>query len=537
MSPSAHADSFARDHLPAREAWPELRFERPELRFPERLNCAAAILDRRARGAWSGRPALVTPDATWSYRDLLLQANRIAQVLVEDMGLVAGNRVLLRAPNNPLLAACWFAALKAGAVPVPTLPMLRAGELATVLDKARISHALCDARLHEELETARRRCPALKYVGYFGHGGADSLERGARAKSGEFANADTAADDVALIAFTSGTTGVPKGTMHFHRDVIATCECFPRHTVGMKSGDLVAGTPSLAFTYGLGGLLHFPLYFGAASLLVERYTPESLLETASRMRVTTLFTGPTMYHALAALAGSYDLAGLRACISAGEALPVATRAAWERATGVKIIDGIGSSEMLYIFIAAAGEDIRPGATGKPVPGYRAAVLDAQGEPCAPGVVGRLAVKGPTGCRYLADPRQAEYVERGWNFTGDAYLVDEEGYFHYQSRTDDMIISAGYNIAGPEIESVLLMHPAVAECAAVGWPDERRGEIVKAYVVLRRGHAGDATLVKTLQDFVKQHIAPYKYPRAIEFMGDLPRTETGKLQRYKLRAHA
>ncbi len=537
MASTAHIDCFARDNLPPRDQWPELLFERPELQFPQRLNCATAILERQALGPGGSRPALLTPEATWSYRDLLQQANRIAHVLAEDMGLVPGNRVLLRSPNNLLMAACWFAALKAGAVPVPTLPMLRAAELVQVLRKAEISHALCDSRLRDELEAARPQCPALRCIGYFGGDAEGSVERVARDKPAEFTNVATAADDVALIAFTSGTTGVPKGTMHFHRDVIATCEGFPRHIAGLRSGDLVAGSPSIAFTYGLGGLLHFPLYAGAASLLVEQYTPQTLLETLARSHVTVLFTGPTMVHALAEHAGDYDLKHLRTCISAGEALPVPTREAWERATGVRIIDGIGSSEMLHIFISAAGKDIRPGATGKPIPGYRAAVLDGAGEPCPPGVVGRLAVKGPTGCRYLADSRQSEYVRGGWNLTGDAYLVDEDGYYFYQSRTDDMIISAGYNIAGPEIESSLLTHPAVADCAVVGWPDDKRGEIVKAYVVLRQGHAADAALARALQDFVKQRIAPYKYPRAIEFMPSLPRTETGKLQRYMLRAHA
>jgi len=537
LSASAHRDSFARDNLPPREQWPDFLFELPELQFPERLNCAAAILDRQALGAHGSRPALLAPGLVWTYRELLAQTNRIAHVLVEDMGLVPGNRVLLRSPNNPLMAACWFAALKSGAVPVPTLPMLRASELVQIVQKAQVSHALCDARLAEELEAARPHCPTLKVLGYFGNDAADSVECIARGKPRDFANVETAADDVALIAFTSGTTGTPKGTIHFHRDVIATCECFPRHIVGLRSGDLVTGSPSIAFTYGLGGLLHFPLYAGAASLLVEHYTPETLLEMVSRSRVSVLFTGPTMVHSITEHAAPRDLQGLRTCISAGEALPLPTREAWERASGVRIIDGIGSSEMLYIFISAAGKDIRPGATGRPIPGYRAAVLDENGEPCPGGVVGRLAVKGPTGCRYLADVRQADYVRNGWNLTGDAYLTDADGYFHYQSRTDDMIISAGYNIAGPEVETALLMHPAVADCAAIGWPDEKRGEIVKAYVVLKEAHAASASLARALQDFVKQRIAPYKYPRAIEFTISLPRTETGKLQRYKLRAPA
>ncbi len=537
MYRSGHADGFARANLPPPDQWPEFLFELPELRFSERLNCAGEILDRQALGAHGARPAIVTPELTWTYRELLEQANRIARFLVEDMGLVPGNRVLLRSPNNALLAACWFAALKAGAVPVPTLPLLRAAELVQVLRKAEISHALCDVRLRQELEVARAQSPSLRCVAWFGDDAADSVERVARGKPAEFANVETAADDVALIAFPSGTTGVPKGTMHFHRDVMATCECFPRHLVGMRSDDLVAGTPSIAFTYGLGGLLHFPLRAGAAALLVEQYTPETLLETLQRSRASVLYTGPTMYHTLAEHAAGFKLDALRTCISAGEALPVPTRQAWEAATGVEIVDGIGSSEMLYIFVSAAGRDIRPGATGKAIPGYRAAVLDDEGRPCPPGMVGRLAVKGPTGCRYLGDERQREYVAGGWNLTGDAYLADADGYLYYQSRSDDMIVSAGYNLAGPEIESALLLHADVAECAVVGWPDEKRGEIVKAYVVPRQGRAADAALVRELQDFVKQRIAPYKYPRAIEFADRLPRTETGKLQRYLLRAPA
>ena len=364
MSFSAHLDTFARDNLPPQALWPEFLFELPELQFPPRLNCAAAILDRQALGSHGPRPAILAPGLVWTYRDLLRQANRIAHVLVEDMGLAPGNRVLLRSANNPLLAACWFAALKVGAVPVPTLPLLRAAELVQVVRKAQISHALCDARLAGELEAMRPHCPTLRYVGYHGSGGAGSIERLAPGKPREFSNVLTAADDVALIAFTSGATAAPKGTMHTHRDVIATCRCFPRHIAGLGSDDLVAGSPSIAFTYGLGGLLHFPLYAGAATLLMEQYSAETLLETVSRSRVSVLYTGPTMYRTLAQQAGAYDLAGLRTCISAGETLPSATRDAWERATGVRIIDGIGSSEMLYIFLSAAGENIRPGATGK-----------------------------------------------------------------------------------------------------------------------------------------------------------------------------
>jgi 2-aminobenzoate-CoA ligase len=530
---SGHVDGFAREHLPPASAWPELIFELPELGFPQRLNCGAALLDAAAE-RYAGRPAIRAAGLTWTYAELLERANRIAQVLTEDLGLVPGNRVLVHGPNSPQLAACWFAALKAGAIPVPTMPLLRARELAVVIDKARISHALADGRLAAEVEAARSLAPALQSVAYYHAEGAGALESRARRKPAYFANADTAADDVALIAFTSGTSGVPKGTMHLHRDVMATCECFPRHVLGQTHEDVVAGTPPLAFTYGLGGLVHFPARFGACTVLIEQYTPQALLEAVKHYGVSVLYTAPTMYRSMTPLARARDLRSLRACVSAGEWLPAATRAAWEQASGAPLVDGIGASEMLYIFISAAGSEARPGATGKVIPGYRATVLDAHGNPCPPGVVGRLAVKGPTGCRYLADPRQADYVQNGWNVTGDAYRMDEDGYFWYQARTDDMIISAGYNISGPEVELALASHPAVAECAVVAAPDAQRGQIAKAYVVLKAGFAGDDMMVCELQEHAKKTIAPYKYPRAIAFLAALPRTETGKVQRFKLR---
>ncbi|MBI3376103.1 MAG: benzoate-CoA ligase family protein [Betaproteobacteria bacterium] len=530
---TGHLDTFARDNLPPRHQWPELIFELPELRFGERLNCATELLDRAVADSRAERVALRTASGVWTYRELSHRTNRVARVLAEDMGLLPGNRVLLHAPNNPMLAVCWFAVLKAGGIPVPTMPLLRNRELAVVVRKANISHAIVDKRLAHELEEARAQCPMLRQVKYFHDEAPDSIDRLAQGKPPVFAGVDTAADDVALITFTSGTTGLPKGTMHLHRDVMATCECFPKYVLRHSDQDIVARTPPIAFTYGLGGLLHFPLRYGASAVLIEQYTPESLLETVERHRVTVLYTAPTMYRAMAEIARNHDLGSLRACVSAGEALPVRTRAAWEQASGVRLIDGIGSSEMLYMFIAAAGEDIRPGATGKVIPGYRATVLDDAGKPCRPGVVGRLAVKGPTGCRYLNDERQATYVHDGWNFTGDAYLLDEDGYFWYQARTDDMIISAGYNIACPEVEGALLTHPAVAECAVVGAADEQRGQIVKAYVVLEQGYGNDEDMVRQLQEHVKRAIAPYKYPRAIVFMRQLPRTETGKLQRFKL----
>jgi 2-aminobenzoate-CoA ligase len=432
------------------------------------------------------------------------------------------------------MAACWFAIIKAGGIAVASMPLLRAKELTDIVTKARITHALCDARLAEELERARPQCPTLAHVARFETDGADGIEARAHAKPATFENCDTAADDTAMIAFTSGTTGQPKGTMHFHRDLVAAADCFPKSTLRATPDDLFTGSPPLAFTFGLGGLLLFPLRVGASTLLIERPGPETLLAEIARHRPTVLFTAPTSYRAMAAQARDYDLSSLRKCVSAGEALPAATRKLWKDTTGIEIIDGIGSTEMLHIFISHPDDDARPGATGKAIPGYVACIMDEQGRPLPPGRSGRLAVKGPTGCRYLDDPRQVNYVKDGWNYTGDAYHLDEDGWFHYEARTDDMIVSAGYNIAGPEVEGALLMHPAVAECACVAAPDDERGAIVKAFVVLKPGHAGDAALTRELQEHVKQSIAPYKYPRAIEYIESLPRTETGKVQRFRLR---
>jgi 2-aminobenzoate-CoA ligase len=440
--------------------------------------------------------------------------------------------VLLHGANTPMLAACWFAVMKAGAIAVTTMPQLRAKELTDILGKAQVSHALCQARLADELAAAAARSPCLRQVMHFM--GAGALEAASAAKPAGFANVDTAADDPCLIAFTSGTTGPPKATVHFHRDVLAICDCFPRSTLKPRADDIFCGTPPLAFTFGLGGLLLFPLRVGACAVLAEKLGPQDLLATIQARRASIVFTAPTFYRMMTPLAAGFDLASLRECVSAGEALPVATRAAWEAASGVRMIDGIGATEMLHIFISAAGDDVRPGATGKPIPGYRAQVVDAAGRPLPPGTIGRLAVKGPTGCRYLDDPRQRDYVQDGWNLTGDAYLVDADGYFWHQARTDDMIISAGYNISGPEVEDVLLAHPAVAECGVIGAPDEARGQIVKAFVVPAAGVQACAALAGELQEFVRQRLAPYKYPRAIEFCAALPRTETGKLQRFRLR---
>jgi 2-aminobenzoate-CoA ligase len=532
MSYTSHLDTFARDNLPPRGEWPELRFDLPELQYPSRLNCAAELLDKPVTRGHGHRVALRSPEGECTYTQLFTQANRLANVLVREMGLKPGNRVLLRGPNNPMMAACWFAVMKAGGVCVATMPLLRAKELTEIIEKAEISHALCDRRLDEELKKVNSS--HLKEVRYWYDDGADSLDRLSLRQPLWFTNVTTAADDVALIAFTSGTTGKPKGTMHFHRDVIAMCDLFPRSCLAMHKDDIVCGTPPLAFTFGLGGLLCFPLRYGASTVLVEKHTPESLLETIAAFRATVCFTTPIMYRQMSSIAGDFNLQSLRACVSAGEALPDATRRMFREATGIEIIDGIGSTEMIHIFISHTPERVRRGATGYAIPGYQAAVLDDHLRVCEPGEVGRLAVKGPTGCRYLADERQANYVKNGWNLTGDAYSMDADGYFYFQARTDDMIVSAGYNIAGPEVEGALLAHPAVAECGVVGAPDAERGTIVKAFVVLKQGNQTNEDMKKTLQEHVKNAIAPYKYPRAIEFVDALPRTETGKVQRFKLR---
>ena len=531
---TGHVDTFAADNLPPRDQWPEFVFDGPDLQFPEWLNAATELLDRRIERGEGERLCVQGAGVRWTYADLQAQANRIARVLVDDMGLVPGNRVLLRSPNSPMLAACWFAVVKAGGIAVGSMPLLRAKELTQIVVKAQVTHALCDVRLAEELALARPDCPTLVRVMQFGGGAPDALETVAATKPATFDTVRTAAEDTCVIAFTSGTTGQPKGTMHFHRDLMAACACWPRHVLKPAPDDVFIGSPPLAFTFGLGGLLLFPMSVGASTVLMEKATPDALPAAIASYRATVCFTAPTSYRAMAGQLGGHDLASLRLCVSAGEALPAATRQLWKDASGIELVDGIGSTEMLHIFISHDAAQAKPGATGTAVPGYIACVLDEQGNPLPRGSAGRLAVKGPTGCRYLADARQAQYVQGGWNVTGDAYLLDDEGYFVYQARTDDMIISGGYNIAGPEVESALLLHPAVAECGVIGAADEERGQIVKAFVVLREGHVASAELTRALQDFVKQSIAPYKYPRAIVYCEALPRTETGKLQRFRLR---
>ncbi len=540
--PSGHADPFCREALPPRELWPGMRYDRiPELAYPARLNCAVELLDRAVEWGCGDRPVFLAPDTRWTYAELLATVNRIAHVLVDDLGLVPGGRVLLRGYNSPMLAAIWFAVLKTGGVVVTTMPLLRTRELVFTADKAGILLAITDARLLADCAEAMAYTAdgepraGTRVVTWGDAEDPGSIEARMATKPESFAACDTAADDVALIAFTSGTTGPGKGTMHFHRDVLAICDCFPPYVLRPTQNDVFIGSPPFAFTFGLGGLVLFPMRVGACSVLLEQGSPPHLIRGIQDFGATICFTAPTAYRAMLGMLDQHDVSSLRECVSAGESLPLATYEAWRRATGIRITDGIGSTEMLHIFISAAGDDIRPGATGRVVPGYEACVMDDDLRPCPPETVGRLAVRGPTGCRYLLDPdRQRAYVQDGWNLTGDSYRMDADGYFWYQARTDDMIISSGHNISGPEIEGVLLEHAAVAECGVIGVPDSGRGQVVKAFVVVRPGVAAGDALARELQDFVKREIAPYKYPRRIEFVDALPRTSTGKLQRYKLR---
>ncbi len=541
--PSAHRDQFAAEHLPPRELWPAFDYDSlPELRaYPARMNCGAVLLDETAASGHRDRPVLHLDETTWTYGQLLDLSNRIARVLVEDCGLVPGNRVLLRSANTPMLVACWFAVLKAGGICVTTMQLLRARELTYIIEKSQVSHALCDTALFGELEEAKDRTGGLlkHLLGFTPLGdrpGEATLDKAAAGKPSGFRACDTAADDTALIAFTSGTTGSPKATMHFHRDVIAMCDCFPRYLDMSAPEDIFTGTPPLAFTFGLGGLTAFPMRFGASTRYFRKpMAPEEMLEAIERYRITSLYTAPTAYRVMAGLADKFDLSSLTKCVSAGETLPKATWEAFHQATGLPIVDGLGSTEMLHIFVAASRPEMRAGFTGKAIPGYQARVVDDQGNPLPPGRAGLLATRGPTGCRYLDDQeRQQIYVRKGWNYPGDVYEINDDGYFRYVARADDMIISAGYNISGPEVEGALLDHPAVAECAVIAKPDVQRTNIVKAFVVLREGAGRDDATAQALQDFVKAEIAPYKYPREIEFVDELPKTETGKLQRFRLR---
>ena len=531
----SHVDKFIRDNLPPLNQWPEFRFDLPELQYPERMNAAKELLDKAVDEGFGDKIAILSRHDSLSYADLQMAANQVAQVLVADLNLKSGNRVLLRAPNNPMLAITWFAVLKAGGVVVTTMPMLRQKELAIIIEKAEITHAFTDIRLVEELAAARDQTGPLKHMLTFGKGG--ELEELMATKSTHFETNNTWRDDPALLAFTSGTTGIPKATVHFHRAIMAMADSFSRHILKPGKQDIFAGTPPLAFTFGLGGALIFPCHARATTVLDETAGPEEMLKAIQKFKITNLFTAPTAYRAMLAMIDKYDLSSLKRCVSAGEPLPKPTSDAWYEAIKVRLIDGIGATELIHIFISASGEDVRPGSTGKPVPGYDACILDENYQPLGPGKVGKLAIKGPTGCRYLNDKRQADYVKNGWNITGDAYLMDEDGYYWFQARTDDMIVSGGYNIAGLEVETALLADDRVLECAVVGEPDENRGHVVKAYVVLKEGIAADQDTAKALQNFVKETIAPYKYPRAIEFIDQLPKTGTGKIQRFKLRQMA
>jgi len=531
VNATGHVDTFVRDRLPPPEDWPELLFTVPEVRYPPRLNAASELLRRgAAAGGWA-RPCLGDGERMLTYGEVRERVHRLARVLADDLGLVPGHRVLLRGYNGPMLAVAWLAVLAAGGIAVTTMPLLRRLELAKIVERAAVDHALCDVRLLEELAACREATGRPAHILTWGDGG---LERRMAAVADDFRPVDTAADDPAIVAFTSGTTGQPKGCVHFHRDLLAVCDTYARHVLAPTPEDRFTGTPPLGFTYGLGGMLLFPLAFGAASVMAEALPPERLPAFLETSGATVLFTAPTAYRAMLRDMTRVPDWRLRLCVSAGETLPAATFEAWRARTGLTIVDGIGSTEMLHIFISAPPEEARPGVTGRPVPGYVAEVVDDDFRPCPPGVPGRLVVKGPTGCRYLDDPRQREYVRRGWNVTGDTYVRDAEGRFAYVARSDDIIVSAGYNIAGPEVEAALLTHPAVAECGVVGAPDPDRGQVVAAYVVLAPGHAPSEDLVRALQDHVKRTIAPYKYPRRIRFLEALPRTQTGKLQRFRLR---
>ncbi len=537
LGPSGHVDSFARDGLPAPEHWPDLPLG--PFQYPEWLNAAVELTDRMVERGFGDNIALIGHGRRRTYRELTNWTNRIAHALSEDYSVRPGDRVLIRSANNPALVACWLAATKVGAVVVNTMPMLRAGELSKIVDKAEIAFALCDTRLMEEMIDCAKLSRFLKTVVSFdGTANHDAeLDRIALNKPARYQAAKTGRDDVALLGFTSGTTGQPKATAHFHRDLLIIADGYAKEVLGVRPDDVFVGSPPLAFTFGLGGLAVFPLRFGAAAALIEQASPANMIELIQAHRATICFTAPTAYRVmLAAMDAGADLSSLRAAVSSGETLPAPVYDAWIKKTGKPMLEGIGSTEMLHVFISNRFGDSRASCTGKPVTGYEARVVDEHMNEVPRGVSGRLAVRGPTGCRYLADDRQKGYVSDGWNLTGDTFVQDEEGYFHFAARNDDMIVTAGYNIAGPEIEAALLSHSAVRECAVVGRPDDERGQIVEAHVVLQEGEIGDALMVKLLQDHVKASIAPYKYPRSVVFIEALPKTQTGKIQRFRLKAN-
>jgi len=534
-APSVQTDRFVHDRLPPQEQWPQMRYDLPELHIPAQANLVDVLFDRVEKDGLSGRPFLRSDKITLSYADASERVNRIAQVLTQDLQLVPGNRVLLRGGNTIGMALAWLGVVKAGLVAVATMPLLRAKELGEIIAKSQATVALCDAALLPELQAAQGLNPTLMTIVPFNLNEPDSLAVRSAGKDGRFAPCPTAADDIAMMAFTSGTTGTPKAAVHTHRDVLAACEAWPRHVLKATSDDIVMGSPPLAFTFGLGGMLIFPMWAGASVYYPGiAYTPEAMVKLINDVGATICYTAPTFYRQMAAFAKQHGMPTLRTCVSAGEGLPDATRQLWKEATGIEMTDGIGATEMFHIFISSAGPDVRRGAVGKVVPGYTAKVVDDDGHEVARGTLGKLAVIGPTGCKYLSDVRQANYVKGGWNYPGDAFVQDADGYFFFQARADDMIITSGYNVGGPEVEDALLKHPAVAECAVIGVPDDERGMVVKAFVVLKPGQPADETTTKLLQDHVKASLAPFKYPRQVEFVSNLPRTETGKLQRFKLR---
>jgi len=542
LGATAHVDDWPRRQLPPLAEWPVMPMN-GVYAYPERLNAAVELLDRAIGEGHGAKTALVTSDGSggWretTYAELLLQVDALAHVLTHDLKLVPGNRVLLRGFNGRWMAAAWLATLKSGLVAVTTMPLLRTKELRVLIDRAECQAALCDVRLVDELRAAAEGAPTMKALRVWGTDQPDGLEEMMARRALPFSAVPTGRDDVCLIAFTSGTTGVPKGCVHFHRDVMAMCDGFSEQVLRTTASDRCIGTPPLAFTFGLGGLLCFPLAARGAAVLLEKATPDSLLDAIAATKATVSFTAPTFYRQMALAIKReptrWNTTSLRTSVSAGEALPDATRTLWRDATSIEMLDGIGATEMIHIFIAAAGKDVRQGAIGRAVPGYEVAILGDDLNPVQLGEVGRLAVRGPTGCRYLNDPRQRDYVRNGWNLTGDAATMDTDGYVFFKARTDDLILSAGYNIGAPEVEAAVLQHEAVAECAVVGVPDEDRGQAVKAFVVLKAGHDGTPELARALQDFVKATIAPYKYPRLVEFVAALPKTDTGKLQRFRLK---
>ncbi len=535
LGPTAHTDTFSRDNLPAPEMWPDFLMDGFD--YPDHVNVGVELTDAMVGKGFGDHTALIGNGRRRTYKELSDWTNRLAHVLVEDLGVKPGNRVLIRSANNPAMVACWLAATKAGAVVVNTMPMLRAGELGAIIDKAEITHALCDTRLMEDMVKCAKESKFLKsVVGFDGTSNHDAeLDRLALEKSVRFDAVDTGRDDVALLGFTSGTTGDPKATMHFHRDLLIIADGYAQEVLGVTEDDVFIGSPPLAFTFGLGGLAVFPLRFGAAATLLEQASPPNMVEIIQQYKATVCFTAPTAYRfMLQAMEDGADLSSLRAAVSAGETLPAPVYDAWIEQTGKPMLDGIGATEMLHIFISNRFDDHRPACTGKPVAGYQVRILDDEGRELPAGEVGKLAVRGPTGCRYLADDRQGVYVKDGWNVTGDAFVMDKDGYLHFAARNDDMIVSSGYNIAGPEVEAALLAHPAVSECGVIGAPDEARGHIVEAHVVLIESETPSDLMVKTLQDHVKATIAPYKYPRSVKFIDALPKTQTGKIQRFRLR---